>query len=92
MKLSKLCNKAFILYIQYKKLRFRNKCHSDPDYISIGLDFRYIHGSAGEYMVVVGGGGGNSVNPHNFLKQASGQIFKDDENGMSSTADICFLM
>jgi hypothetical protein len=24
MKLSKLCNMAFILYIQYKKLRFRN--------------------------------------------------------------------
>jgi hypothetical protein len=32
--------------------------------------------------------------PHNFLsfyKQASGQMFKDDVNGFSSTTIICFM-
>jgi hypothetical protein len=30
--------------------------------------------------------------PHPFLQQASGEIFEDDVNGFSSTADICFMV
>jgi hypothetical protein len=32
-----------------------------------------------------------SAHPHPFLQQASGQIFKDDVYGISSTSDICSL-
>ncbi len=42
----------------------------------------------------VGGGGGgrcNSSRQHPFLQQASGQIFKDDVNGVSSTSDTCYM-
>ncbi len=30
--------------------------------------------------------------PHPFLQQASGEIFEDDMNGFSSTADICCMV
>jgi hypothetical protein len=30
-----------------------------------------------------------SFRPHPFLQQTLGQIFKDDENGFSSTSVIC---
>jgi hypothetical protein len=33
-----------------------------------------------------------SALPHPFLQQASGQIFKDDMNGFSSTSGICSLV
>jgi hypothetical protein len=39
--------------------------------------------------VVVRGGG---VTVHPFLQQASGKIYKDDVNGLSSTSDICFMI
>ncbi len=29
--------------------------------------------------------------PYPFQQQVSGQIFKDDMNGFSSTSDICFM-
>jgi hypothetical protein len=32
-----------------------------------------------------------SARPHRFLQQASGQIFNDDVNGLSSTSDNSFL-
>jgi hypothetical protein len=38
-----------------------------------------------------GEGGGRHYRPHHFLQLACGQIFEDDVNGFSSTADICFL-
>ncbi len=51
---------------------------------------RNIHGSAEKQ------GGGErrsySTHPHPFLQQASGQVFKDDVNGFSSTSDICFMI
>jgi hypothetical protein len=33
-----------------------------------------------------------SARPHPFLQQASGQIFKDDVNGFSSTSHMCFIV
>jgi hypothetical protein len=38
------------------------------------------------------GGGRYSARPHPFLKQASGQILKDDVNSFSYISDICFMM
>ncbi len=42
-------------------------------------------------VVVRGGGGLTPHAPTTFLQQASGQIFKDDVNGFSSTSDIYFM-
>jgi hypothetical protein len=38
------------------------------------------------------GGRGEGVTVHPFLHQASGNIYKDDVNGLSSTLDICFMI
>jgi hypothetical protein len=38
-----------------------------------------------------GEGGGRHSHTHPFLQLASRQIFEDDVNGFSSTADICFM-
>ncbi len=32
------------------------------------------------------------LRPHPFLRQASGQIFKDDVNAFSSISDFCFML
>jgi hypothetical protein len=42
-------------------------------------------------MVVSGGGGRRYSALIPFYKQASGQIFNDDVNGISSTLDICLM-
>ncbi len=36
------------------------------------------------------GVGVGCTTPYQLLQQSSGQIFKDDVNGFSSTSDICF--
>jgi hypothetical protein len=45
----------------------------------------------GNRVVRGGGRGVNPPSPTSFLLQASGQIFKDDVDGFSSTLDICCI-
>jgi hypothetical protein len=46
----------------------------------------------GNRVVVRAGGGVFQPAPGSFLKQANGQMFKDDVTGFSSTSNFCFIL